>query len=583
MLVATRRSNAWRLYRLDAPGAEPTAVTPDEPGIAVTTPADATAAFEPLRGEVFVYRRDVAAGRERHQIFRQAFDGGAPVLLTDGASFHGVPVWSRDGRFIAYESTARNGRDRDIWVAEPQRPGSARLLAALEGVWSVLDWAPDHRRLLALERRSATDARLWVVDAATAERRPIAPANGPAAIAAARFAPDGRVYVVTDEAAEYRRLARIDPASGRVEILTPALAADVEDFDLSPDGRLLAYVANEEGVGRLRLLDTSTRAERPLPGLPGGSVLEVRWHPRGGKLAFDVESSRHPRDVYSLDVATGRVSRWTRSETGGIDTSALAEAELVRWKSADGLVVSGFLYRPPARFTGRRPVLVNIHGGPEEQARPRFLGRSNYFLDELGVAIVYPNVRGSRGFGRTFLRLDDGFGRQGAIEDIGTLLDWIAARPDLDPSRVMLTGPSYGAFLSLAAAAAYPDRVRCVFAGFGMSNLVTFLERTDPMRRDYRRAEYGDERDPAMRAFLERISPLGRADRLRMPIFLAHAENDVVVPVQESEQMATALERSGRPPWFLVARAEGHGFGARANEEFMMAAWAYFMRKHLLD
>jgi len=260
----------------------------------------------------------------------------------------------------------------------------------------------------------------------------------------------------------------------------------------------------------------------------------------------------------------------------------LAEPGVVRWKSFDGRTISGIIYRPPTRFAGKRPVMINIHGGPEGQIRAAWIGRSNYFLNDMGVAIIYPNVRGSRGFGKAFLQLDNGVLREGAVKDVGALLDWIAAQPDLDPSRVMVTGASYGGFMTLAVAATYPDRIRCAFAGWGQSNLVTFLENTAPARQDLRRAEYGDERDPEVRAVLERVSPLTHADRIRMPLFIAHDKNDTSVPYTESEQMVAAVKKNGTPVWYMLATDQGHGLTRASSVAYLMHAWAYFMQEFLI-
>jgi dipeptidyl aminopeptidase/acylaminoacyl peptidase len=301
-------------------------------------------------------------------------------------------------------------------------------------------------------------------------------------------------------------------------------------------------------------------------------------------LAFDFQSPKTPGDVFSLNIKTGVVERWTTSETGGLNPGALADPEIVKWKSFDGLVISGVMYRPPARFAGPRPVMINVHGGPErEQARPTWIGRSNYFLNELGVAIIYPNFRGSWGFGKAFRDLDNGVKRDDATRDIGALLDWIATRPDLDQGRVMITGGSFGGYLTLTSFVAYNDRIRCAFAGFPISNIVTQIESIEPSRRDGRRVEYGDERVPEVREFLIKTAPVTNADKIRRPLFLAHGQNDPRVPIGESEQMAAAVRKNGTPLWFMVAKDEGHGFARQANSAFLLQAWAFFMEQYLLN
>ncbi len=356
----------------------------------------------------------------------------------------------------------------------------------------------------------------------------------------------------------------------------------MEEFDLSPDGKTIALATNEDGIGVLRLLDTATGKESPAPKLTAGVLFGLRWHSNGREIGFALSSARSTGDVYSVDVTTGKLDRWTYSETGGLNTESFMEPELVKWKSFDGRMISGFLYRPPAKFTGKRPVTISIHGGPEAQFRPVILGRNNYFLSELGVALIYPNIRGSSGYGKTFLKLDNGFLREDSYKDIGALLDWIATRPDLDSDRVMVTGGSYGGHMTLAVATRYDDRIRCSLAVVPPSNLVTFLEHTESYRRDLRRVEYGDEREPKMREFLERIAPLNHATKVRKPLFIVAGKNDPRVLVSESEQMVAAVRRNGTPVWYLMAKDEGHGYANRKNQDFQFYATVQFLNEYLL-
>lgn len=319
-----------------------------------------------------------------------------------------------------------------------------------------------------------------------------------------------------------------------------------------------------------------------MPNLPPGSVDGPRWHRNSRDVAFELTSARSAEDVYSLDVVTGRVDRWTSSETGGLVTDQFPQPELVRWKSFDGRIISGYLYRPPARFTGRRPVVVNIHGGPEGQFRPQFLGRVNYYLNEMGVALLFPNIRGSSGYGKTFLGMDNGFRREDSYKDIGTLLDWIGQEPGLDGSRIMVTGGSYGGHMTLAISTFYADKIRCAVDVVGPSSLRTFLENTETFRRDLRRVEYGDERDPKMREFLDRIAPLNNASKITQPLFIIQGKNDPRVPLSESEQMVVTLKKQGTPLWYLMAKDEGHGFAKKQNADFQFYSTVLFMKEFLL-
>jgi dipeptidyl aminopeptidase/acylaminoacyl peptidase len=319
-----------------------------------------------------------------------------------------------------------------------------------------------------------------------------------------------------------------------------------------------------------------------LPKLPSGVVGTVRWNRNNRDLGFTVTNARGPGDVYSLDVTSGRVERWTNSETA-VKTDAFPEAELVKWRTFDGKEISGFLYRPPAaKFPGKRPVLVVIHGGPEGQSQPIFLGRGNYYLNELGVALIYPNVRGSTGYGKTFSLLDNGFQREDTYKDINSLFDWIAGQADLDSSRICVTGGSYGGHMTLAVSTFYSDRIKCSVDIVGMSNLVTFLEHTEGYRRDLRRVEYGDERDPKMHDFLETIAPMNNIEKIKKPMMVVAGKNDPRVPLSESEQIAAALKKQGTPVWFLIGKDEGHGFRKKTNQDFQFYATIEFLQEYLL-
>jgi dipeptidyl aminopeptidase/acylaminoacyl peptidase len=580
MLVLTRFGDTNQVHRVRMPGGDRTQLTffPDRVSVASFPPTG--------KGDFFVFAKDVGGG-EFFQLYRYDVASAAVTLLTDGKSRNTGGVWSTSGERAAYSSTRRNGKDSDLYVMSPADPHTDRRLAELEGGgWNALDWSPDDKTLVVRELVSANESYLWLFDAATGERKRLTPrAEGePVGYFGARFAPDRKsLYVVTDKDSEWRRLARLDLATGSHRYLTSHLSWDVQSFDLSPDGKTIAFETNEDGASVLRLLDTATGREKTGPKLPLGVLSGLEWHPDGSVLGFTLSSARSPSDAYSYAPATGKLERWTESETGGLDAAAFVEPELVRWKSFDGRTISGLLYKPPASFGGKRPVVVEVHGGPESQARPGFLGRSNYWLNELGVARLFPNVRGSSGFGKTFLKLDNGTQREDSVKDIGALLDWIRTRPDLDAERIMVTGGSYGGYMTLASATHFDDQLRCSLAVVGISNFVTFLERTEAYRRDLRRAEYGDEREPKMREFLERVAPLNNVMRITKPLFIVQGKNDPRVPWTESEQMVAALKKDRRPVWYLLARDEGHGFSKRKNQDFQLYATVAFVRRYLLD
>lgn len=578
LLISTRFANTTQVHRVAMPlGARTQLTFFDEPV--------GEAGYEPRTGRYFLFTRDVG-GNEFAQIYRYDVADGAVTLLTDGGrSQNGGWVWSRAGDRIAYASTRRNGADRDIYVMDPANPRTdRRVLQVQGGGWGVLDWSPEGRKLMLGEYLSVNQANLWLLDLATGQKTAVTNPADTVAWGGAEFTADGRsIVTTTDAGSEFQRLALLELATKRLTTLTPAIDWDVESFDLSPDGRTVAFATNEAGLSKLYLLDLATRRIRPVTaGMPQGVIGGLRWHNNSRDLGFSVSSARATSDVYSLNAATGAVTRWTESELGGIPAAALAEPRLIRWPSFDGREITGFYYRPPARFTGKRPVIINIHGGPEGQSRPTFLGRSNYFVNELGVAIIYPNVRGSTGYGKTFVKLDNGTRRYDSVRDIGALLDWIARQPELDASRVMVTGGSYGGFMTLAVATTYNDRICCSLDVVGISNFNTFLKNTEAYRRDLRRVEYGDERQPEMAAFFERTAPLNNAGNITRPLFVVAGGNDPRVPRTEAEQMVARVKRNGSPVWYLMAKDEGHGFRKKANVDYQFYATVMFIRRYLL-
>lgn len=578
MLISTRFAETAQLHWVKFPGGARTQITFFPDRVAGGT-------VEPVKGDTLLFTKDTGGG-EFFQIHLYDLRDGKVRLLTDGKSRNTGPEWSRQGDRIAFGSTRRNGRDVDIRVMSPADPGGERLLLELEGGgWGVQDWSPDGKKLLVSNYISASESYFYLADVQSGEKVPLTPREGDDTVlyAAGKFGGDGKgIYVISDRDSEFQHLAYLDLATKKETPLTPAIEWDIDEFDLSGDGRLLAFVVNEEGLGVLHILDTKTGKERPAPKLPTGLVTGLEWHRNNRDLGFSFSSSAQPYDAFSLDVTTGKVERWTESETGGLNTASFSRPELIRWKSWDGRSVSGFLFRPPARFTGRHPVAIDIHGGPEGQYRPDFNGRDNFFLEEMGVALIYPNVRGSTGYGKSFQKMDNGFQREGSYQDIGALLDWIRAQPDLDPDRVLVGGGSYGGFMTLAVATTYSDRIRCAVSVVGPSNLVTFLENTSPYRRDLRRVEYGDERDPGMRAFLESIAPAAKAKNIGKPLFVIQGKNDPRVPASESEQMVATVRGKGTPVWYLMAADEGHGFAKKKNRDFQFYATVEFMKEFLL-
>jgi dipeptidyl aminopeptidase/acylaminoacyl peptidase len=581
MLIATRFADTPQLHLVKMPSGTRQQLTffADSVG---------NGRFHPNGGDYILFAKDIGGG-EWYQLYRYDVATGNVTLLTDGKARNLPGPWSSGGDQIAYMSTRRTGKDTDLWMMNPADPKSDRLLAKLEGGgWGPEDWSPDDSKILLKEEISLNEAYLWLVDTKTGEKTALMPGGtkrgDKIAYGEARFSKEGKgIYLTTDAGSEYMNLAymEVDRPEAKYLITGPEANWDIERFDLSKDGKLIAYVKDEDGLSVIHVRRTANDTEILLPKLPVGVMGAVVWHKNGHELGFSLNNARGPGDVYSLDVATGKLERWTTSETA-VKADVFPEAELVRWKSFDGKMISGFLYKPPAKFTSKRPVLVVIHGGPEGQSQPTFLGRANYLLNELGIALIYPNVRGSTGYGKTFSLMDNGFKREDTYKDINALFDWIATQPGLDNDRIAVTGGSYGGHMTLAVSTFYSDRIRCSVDIVGMSNLVTFLEHTEAYRRDLRRVEYGDERDAKMREFLEKIAPMNNIEKIKKPMFVIAGKNDPRVPVSESQQIADALKKQGTPVWLLIAKDEGHGYRKKPNQDFQFYATVEFLQQFLL-
>jgi dipeptidyl aminopeptidase/acylaminoacyl peptidase len=578
MLIATRFADTIQLHLVKMAGGARKQLTFGSEPIS-------RGSFQPKSGTCFVYAQDVGGG-EFYQLYRYDLADGRATLLTDGKSRNVGAKWSRSGKWLAYTSTRRNGKDNDIRIINPLEPASDREAYQVSGGgWSVLDWSRDEQKLLLGEYISANESILHILDLTTGKAERITPKVDEKVMwAGGQFASDDRsIFTVTDQGAEFQRLAQFDLAKRQTRVLTEKIPWDIEEFDLSPDGRTIAAIANVDGSSELKLIDAASSRFKETPKIPVGVISGIEWHEDGVRLGFSLNSARSPTDAWVLDLSAKQLTRWTESETGGLNASTFSEPELVKIKSFDGLPLSGFLYRPnAAKFPGRRPCIVLIHGGPEGQSQPTFLGRYNYFLNELGIAIFLPNVRGSSGYGKTFLTLDNGMKREDSVRDIGAFLDALGKDDLLDPARLAVTGGSYGGYMTLASMIHYSDKLRCGVDSVGISNFLTFLNNTQDYRRDLRRVEYGDERDPAMAEFLAKISPTARAGEIKRPLFIVQGKNDPRVPVNEARQMAEAVRKAGGTVWYLEAADEGHGFGKKRNVDFLFVATVQFFTEHLL-
>ena len=577
MLISTRFGDVEEIHRLAAPLGMREQLTFD------ADPINAARSPQTPGAEGFAFLKD-EGGNENAQIYYYRLADHSTRLISDGKSLHGSVVWSHDGKRIAFYGNERDGVSFDVYVADIAAGSAPRLIiGGGPDTWYPLDWSIDDRKLLVWKYYSISESYLYIADIATGELTPLDKSNRKIGIRSAKFAPDGRgVYVVSDEDGEFAQLHYVDTVTHESRKLTAHLPWDIESFDASPDGRYLAYVANADGVSRLTVVDNTQKREITPPGIPDGRIYEVRFDREGRRLAFAAETAQTPRDVYVYDLQSNAIERWTRSEAGPVDARTFVSTERIRyptWDRTDGQprLLTAYVYQP--RTSGPHPVVINIHGGPEVQYRPDFDAFTQFLVNELGYVVIAPNVRGSSGYGKGFLALDNGVLREDAVKDIGSLLVWIGLQRDLDRDRVVVMGGSYGGYMALASLAAYNDRLRGGIDVVGISNFVTFLTGTSAYRRDLRRAEYGDERDLRMRGFLSRISPLTNAASIRRPLLVVQGLNDPRVPRAESEQLVARIRAGGGEVWYLAAKDEGHGFRKKPNRDFYMQTAAMFLQR----
>jgi len=550
-------------------------------------------------------------GNERFQLHRYDFADGKSTLLTDGKFKHSRAVFSQDGKQIAFTCNARNNKDMDLYIMDPLDPASVRCAAEVtEGAaWSVSDWSPDSTQILMRHAVSVNESSLWLFDVARGTRKRISPAasDEKTAFKCGTWMPNwgnsNQILVTTTVGSEFSYLAWLDITTGEITPITKHLQRNVDYVAVSHSKLQVAYTINDNGLSRLFIWDGQTAdcehheiavrtrvvdEATPDGDAPLACVIEdLEWHPDNKRLCLTINSCSSPFKICTYDLQHGKFVVWDECLMPSLGTGVCYPvAQPISWPSFDNRTITGFMVSQPQAKSGstaRRPVIISIHGGPEAQWRPTFLVRQNYLVNELGVALVFPNIRGSTGFGKTFTDLDNGYQRVDAYRDIETLIDWLKTRDDVDPDRIGVMGGSYGGHVTLAISYRYSEHIACAVDIVGMSNLVTFLEQTEGYRKDLRRVEYGDERDPKMREFLLSIAPMNHIVEIKKPLLIVQGASDPRVPVTESLQMVAALEAAGVPVWYVEAANEGHGFARKENVDYYMYVQAMFLQRYLLD
>nr|WP_315151654.1 alpha/beta fold hydrolase [uncultured Flavobacterium sp.] len=543
------------------------------------------ASYEPVKGEYLIYSKDIG-GNEFAQLFKLDLKTLQSTLLTDGGkSQNGGVTWRKDGKGFYYSSTKRNGGDRDIYYMDPNNPSSNKLILEVKGGgWGIGDISEDNKQLLIVEYISANESHIWSLDTETGKLSEITDRKSKNIVQSnAEYSNKAdEIWFLTDSDNEFNRLSTLNLKTKKVTYHTSKIPWSVERYSLSEDKKTIVFITNEAGLNKMYIMNTGDKSYYEVKNIPIGLIGGTDFTKDNQSVFFSQSTAQTASDVYKLNIKSGKIEQWTASELGEMQQTDMSAPKFIEWKSFDSLTISGFYYPASTKFTGKRPVLIIIHGGPESQSQASFLGANNYYTNEMGVSLILPNVRGSSGFGKTFLAKDNGFLREDSVKDIGALLDWIALQPDLDKDRIMIMGGSYGGYMSLATAYHYADKLKCSVDVVGISNFNTFLKNTEEYRRDLRRVEYGDERDEKMAAFFDKMAPLNNTDKIKKPMFIIQGKNDPRVPVTEAIQMRDKLKAQGNTVWYLEAKDEGHGFKKKANIDYQRLAVIRFMQEYLL-
>ena len=578
IIINTRFGSTSQLHLVNQPMGARTQITFfDEPVSGAT--------YEPIKGEYLIYSKDIG-GNEFSQLFKLDLKTLESTLLTDGGrSQNGDVTWRKDEKGFYFSSTKRNGGDRDIYYMDPNNPKSEKLILQVKGGgWGIQDISSDNKKLLLGEYISINESYIWLLDIETGKLTEVTDRSIKSVTqTSAGFSNiNNEIWFITDKDNEFQRLATMNLDTKKVTYYTSNIPWNIENYSLSEDKKIIVFISNEAGLNKMYLMNASTKVYKEVKNLQTGLIGGASFTKDNQNVFFTQSTAQSASDVYKLIIKTGKIVRWTESELGEMQQSDMSVPKFIEWKSFDNLKISGFYYPASPKFKGKRPVIIMIHGGPEAQSLASFLGSNNFYTSEMGVSLLYPNVRGSSGFGKTFLAKDNGFLREDSVKDIGALLDWIAQQPELDKDRVMIMGGSYGGYMTLATAFHYADKIKCSVDIVGISNFNTFLKNTEEYRRDLRRAEYGDERETKMAAFFEKMAPLNNIDKIKKPMFIIQGTNDPRVPVTEATQMRDKLKSQGNTVWYLEAKDEGHGFKKKPNIDFQRLAVIRFMQEYLV-
>jgi len=583
MLISTRFAETPQLHFIDHPGGARRQIT------FFKEPITSGSYCPDINYKGFMFTKDLG-GNEFAQLFWFDTNTGKYEMISDGGrSQNSLPTWSNKGNQFLMVSTRRNSKDYDLYLADMKSPKDAKLILQQGGSWAPIDWAPDDKHVLVLNYISANKSFLYILDVEMGKLEQINPSSEDISFGGALWSGDGKgLYMISDQGSEFQTLKYYDITTKKSTDISSSIHWDIDDITATKDRGKIVFTTNENGISKLYNLDPATKKFTPsLSAIPIGIISNIQFTPDGTALGLVINTSQSPGDIYSINLKDNKLTRWTYSEVGGLNNSSFTIPTLIEYETFDK--VDGKVRKIPAFYykskntSGKMPVVISIHGGPEAQFQPFFSSFNSFMTNELGIAVIAPNVRGSSGYGKTYLKLDNGFLREESVKDIGALLDWIARQPELDASRIAVYGGSYGGYMVLSSVFNYNAKIKCGIDVVGISNFVTFLKNTEDYRKDLRRVEYGDERDAKMNEYLTKISPANNVDKITKPLLIIQGQNDPRVPFTESEQMKQKLRNKGNTVWYLLGKDEGHGFRKKNNVDYMQWSIVLFLQQNLIN
>ena len=569
----TNISGLPQVWTMSAGGGYPSLVTSfDDPvGGVIWSPDGQWLAFNVAPGGGF-----------NEQIYVVRPDGTGLRRLTDGGKANNfLNGWSPDGRFITFSSNRRDPSATDSYLLDVAT-GQSRMVAQNRGIGSIADVSRDGRYAVVDRLVNRGDNNLYLVNVADSKETLLTPHTGPGEFGGIRFSPDGRaLYLISNKDRDLTAFARVrldqQGQPGPIEVLAARDDGELADGVMNEQGTVVALLWNVAGKSELSFYDTVTGKNKQGPELPTQLAFAPQFSKDGRQLALALSGSSSPTDIWVLDVSSKRFSRLTHSPHAGIDLTKLVRPELVHYKAHDGLELSGWLYKP-AGSSGPGPIVLSFHGGPEGQERPGFNSTYQALLSR-GIAVFAPNVRGSSGFGKKFVNLDNGALRVNGVKDIKASVDYVVSAGVADSKRIGIMGGSYGGYMVMAGLTEYPDMFAAGANLFGVVNFESFFKNTQPWMAAISKIEYGDPDKEA--EMLRQLSPLTRIDRVKAPTIVLHGANDTNVPLIEAEQVVENLKKRSVPVEYVLFPDEGHGWRKTPNRIRSAVSIVKFFEKHL--